>query len=88
MNMNRLRILLALLACLSLAAPVYAAATHTLDKQTAATKAMQRFQGKLVSVDPELRKDTPVYRVKILDSHGGLHTVIIHGQTGEVISAH
>lgn len=86
--MNRLRILLVLLTCLSLAAPVHAAATHTLDKQTAATKAQQRFQGKTVSVEQEQRNDTPVYRVKILDNRGGLHTVIIHGQTGDIISAH
>lgn len=86
--MKQLPIVLVLLACLSLSAPASIAATATVDKQAAAQIAMQRFTGKLVSVDQEQRKETPVYRVKILDSHGGLHTVIIHGQTGDIISAH
>ena len=86
--MNLLRIWFVVLFCVSLMLPVDAAEPHTVDKQTAATTAMQRFAGKLVSVDPEQRDHTPVYRVKILDTRGGLHTVIIHGQTGEIISAH
>jgi len=86
--MKKLQTLLILLACLSFGVLPHAGETHTLDKQTAVATATQRFQGKLVSVDAEQRKDTPVYRVKILDSRGGLHTVIIHGQTGEIISAH
>ncbi len=86
--MKQLPIVLVLLACLSISTSVSAATAYTIEKQTAANLAMQRFAGKLVSVDPEQRKDIPVYRVKILDTHGGLHTVIIHGQTGDIISAH
>lgn len=86
--MKKFQILLTLLACLSYGVLSHAGETHTLDKQAAVAAATQRFEGKLVSVDAEQRQDTPVYRVKILDSRGGLHTVIIHGQTGAVISAH
>jgi uncharacterized membrane protein YkoI len=87
-TMNRFITLLALLLSLTLALPGVAAEAPTVSKQDAAVAAMQRIPGKVISVSPEQQQHTPVYRVKVLDEHGGLHTVIIHGQTGDVISAH
>ncbi|MBI3563360.1 MAG: PepSY domain-containing protein [Gammaproteobacteria bacterium] len=86
--MQRLFTLLTLLACLILSVPNQAKENHTVDKQAAALTAMQRFPGKVVSVNPGYQGETPVYRVKVLDDHGGLHTVVIHGQSGEILSAH
>ena len=45
-------------------------------------------EGKVIAVDESKQDSTPVFRVKVLDTKGGLHTVIIDHQTGNVISAH
>lgn len=86
--MKRLVSIVTVILSLSLAAPAFSAETHTIDKQTAATKATERIPGRVISVSPEYRDATPVHRVKVLDARGGVHTVVIHGKTGEVLSAH
>ncbi len=86
--MRRFITLLVFVLSLTLAANSIAAEPATVSKQDAAVAAMQHIPGKVVSVNSEQQHKTPVYRVKVLDERSGMHTVIIHGQTGEVISAH
>lgn len=86
--MNRFYTLLVFVLSLTLALPGLAAEAPTISKQDAAVTAMQQIPGKVISVSVEQQRNTPVYRVKVLDEHGGMHTVIVHGQTGDIISAH
>lgn len=76
-----------LAACiLSVSAPGIAA--ESISKQEAATIAKSRFQGRVIAVDESRQDSTTVYRVKVLDKKGGMHTVIIDYQSGSIISAH
>ena len=77
-----------ILVCLLLAGPIVAVAAEPVSKQQAASIAKSKFQGKVIAVDESKQDSTPVFRVKVLDTKGGLHTVIIDHQTGNVISAH
>jgi len=77
-----------LLLALSLLAPVYGVAAEQVSKQQAASIAKSKFQGRVIAIDETSQDKTPVYRVKVLDKKGGLHTVVIDHQTGQIISAH
>ena len=63
-------------------------AVEAISKQQAASIAKSQFEGRVIAVHEGKQDNTPVYRVKVLDKKGGLHTVIIDHQTGIVISAH
>lgn len=65
-----------------------AAEPPRIEKQTAAKIATERFPGKVISVNPEQQEHVPIYRIKVLDKNGGMHTVIIHAQNGNILSAH
>lgn len=71
-----------------LSTSVLPAAESHIDKQAAAKIATQRFPGKVISVNPEQQEHTPIYRIKVLDKDGGMHTVVIHAQNGNILSAH
>ena len=66
-------------------APIAAA---EVTKQQAASIAKSQFQGRIITVDESKQNDAAVYRVKVLDTGGGMHTVVIDKQSGNVISAH
>jgi uncharacterized membrane protein YkoI len=59
-----------------------------VSKQQAASIAKSKFQGRVIAVDEGRQDNVKVYRVKVLDKQGGLHTVIIDHQTGDIIAAH
>ena len=59
-----------------------------ISKSEAAAIAQQRFQGRVIAVKPVQKNSRSVYKVKILDKQGELHTVIINADTGAIISAH
>lgn len=59
-----------------------------ISKQEAAAIAESRFKGRIIAIKQKGEKDTLVYKVKILDSSGGMHIVIVNGQDGQIISAH
>jgi len=77
-----------ILFCLLLAAPFSIIAAEPITKQQAANIANSKFQGRVLAVDEGQQNNTAVYRVKVLDKEGGVHTVIIDHQTGNIISAH
>lgn len=76
------------LSCLLLAAPLYSLAAEPITKQQAANIANSKFQGRVLAVDESQQDNVAVFRVKVLDKEGGVHTVIIDHQTGNIISAH
>jgi uncharacterized membrane protein YkoI len=84
----RQSLLLFSLICLLLSGPFTAIAAEPVTRQQAASIAESKFQGRVIAVDEGKQDNTPIYRVKVLDKKGGLHTVIIDHQTGNVISAH
>lgn len=86
--MQKFLILLSLLLGLLLAAAGNSSAAEQISKQQAANIAKSQFQGRVIAIDEGKQDSTPVYRVKVLDKQGGLHTIIIDHQTGNVISAH
>lgn len=86
--MQRVFITLSLTCALLCATPGSYAASKPVSKQQAATIAKSRFQGRVIAVVEGKQDDTLVYRVKVLDKQGGMHTVVIDHQTGHVISAH
>lgn len=59
-----------------------------ISKQDAASIAQSRFNGRVIAVKPEDQKGTLIYRVKVLDTNGGMHIVVIDGQSGKILSAH
>ena len=59
-----------------------------ISKQDAASIAQSRFNGRVIAVKPEEQKGTLIYRVKVLDNNGGMHIVVIDGQSGKILSAH
>ncbi len=63
-------------------------AEASISKQQAASIARTQYPGKIIDVRLIKSGEQPIYRVKVLDKKGGLHIVTIHGQTGNVISAH
>lgn len=87
--MSRIIIILGLVAALAgSASPSFADNTSSVSKQKAATIAKSRFQGRVIAVDEGKKENKPVYRVKVLDKKGGMHTVVIDHKTGQVITAH
>jgi len=77
-----------LLLALSLLAPVHGLAAEQISKQQAASIAKSRFKGRVIAVDESSQNNTPVYRVRVLDKKGGMHTIVIDHQTGKILSAH
>jgi uncharacterized membrane protein YkoI len=77
-----------ILVCLLIAGPIIAIAAEPVSRQQAASIAESQFQGRVIAVEESKQNNVPVFRVKVLDKQGGLHTVIIDHQTGNVISAH
>lgn len=86
--MSRTFIMLSLICALSCSPMFSFAAKPTVSKQQAATIAKSRFQGRVIAVEKDKKEKTVVYRVKVLDKKGGMHTVVIDHQTGQVITAH
>lgn len=86
--MSRMVITLGLVAALVGSVSISYAGNAAVSKQQAATIAKSRFQGRVIAVDVGKKEKTPVYRVKVLDKKGGMHTVIIDPKTGQVIAAH
>lgn len=86
--MSRTVIILGLIAALTGNAAMSYAGNTTVSKQQAATIAKTRFKGRVIAVDEGKKEKKPVYRVKVLDKKGGMHTVVIDHKTGQVIAAH
>jgi uncharacterized membrane protein YkoI len=86
--MQKFLILLSLILGLLFAAAGNSSAAEQISKQQAANIAKSQFQGRVIAIDEGKQENTQVYRVKVLDKQGGLHTIIIDHQTGNVISAH
>ena len=59
-----------------------------VNKQQAASIAKSKYPGRVIDVKQIKQGDTLAYRVKVLDSSGGMHIVIINKDSGAVISAH
>ena len=87
-TMRKFFILISLSFALLFASSGISVAAGPINKQQAATIAKSQFQGRVIAVDEVKQDNKPVYQVKVLDKKGGLHTVIIDNQTGDVISAH
>lgn len=86
--MRKLFILISLLATMLIASPVPVATAAQISKQQAANIAQSQFKGRVIAVDESTQNGTAVYRVKVLDQSGGMHTVVVDRQSGNVISAH
>ena len=86
--MQKFLILLSLILGLLFVAAGNSSAAEQISKQQAANIAKSQFQGRVIAIDEGKQENTQVYRVKVLDKQGGLHTIIIDHQTGNVISAH
>lgn len=87
-NMQRFFLCFCLISTLLFAATGNCATTVAVTKQQAVTIAKSRFQGRVIAVEQSKQNNTDVYRVKVLDKKGGMHTVVIDNKTGQVISAH
>lgn len=59
-----------------------------ISSQQAAAIAQSRFQGRVIAVEEGNRNGASIYKVKVLDKHGGMHIVIIDGASGQILSAH
>jgi uncharacterized membrane protein YkoI len=79
---------ISLLLALSLLVPVHGLAAEQISKQQAASIAKSRFKGRVIAVDETSQDSTPVYRVRVLDKKGGMHTIVIDHKTGKILSAH
>jgi uncharacterized membrane protein YkoI len=86
--MQKFLILVSLACSLMLASTGNSMAAEVISKQQAATIAKSQFQGRVIAVEEAKQDSTAVYRVKVLDKQGGMHTIIIDHQSGNVISAH
>lgn len=86
--MHKTFVLICLCLSLLLAAHMPLASAAQITKQQAANIANSQFQGRIIAVDETKQDGAAVYRVKVLDKSGGMHTVIVDMQTGNVISAH
>jgi len=82
------KLLMGLLLSITILLPGVSLAGKPISKQQAATIAKSRFQGRVIAVDEAKENSTEVYRVKVLDQKGGMHTIVIDNQSGNVISAH
>lgn len=85
--MKKFLLSLALLMMLGFgnATPVEA---EQISSQQAAAIAQARFEGRVIAVEQESQDDTLIYKVKVLDRHGGMHIVIIDANSGQILSAH
>jgi uncharacterized membrane protein YkoI len=86
--MHKVCVLSVLLFAFTIAGTGVSAAAEPITKQQAATIAKSQFPGRVISVDESKRDNTTVYRVKVLDKKGGMHTIVIDHQSGSVLSAH
>lgn len=84
--MHRFFLYLSLIGALLFAAVGNCAAA--VSKQQAVAIAKSRFQGRVIAVIASKQNNTDVYRVKVLDKQGGMHTVVIDYKTGQILSAH
>jgi len=82
------KLLIGLLLGISIMFSGYSFAAKPITKQQAATIAKSRFQGRVIAIDEGKHDNIPVYRVKVLDKKGGMHTIVIDHQSGNVVSAH
>lgn len=82
------KLLIGLLLGISVIFSGFGAAAEAISKQQAATIAKSRFQGRVIAVDEGKHDNITVYRVKVLDKKGGLHTIVIDLQSGNILSAH
>jgi uncharacterized membrane protein YkoI len=85
--MKRLLLIIGLLSVL-LGSTLAVSAEPAISKSQAASIAASQYPGKIINVSLSNQDSTPVYRVKVLDSKGGMHIVTIDGNNGNVLSAH
>lgn len=86
--MKRLLLIFGLLSVLLGSTPLALSAEPAISKSQAASIAASQYPGKIINVSLSNQDSTPVYRVKVLDSKGGMHIVTIDGNNGNVLSAH
>jgi uncharacterized membrane protein YkoI len=86
--MKRQLLIIGLLSVLLGSAPLTMSAEPAISKSQAASIAAAQYPGKIINVSLSNQDSTPVYRVKVLDSKGGMHIVTIDGSNGNVLSAH
>lgn len=86
--MHKKFLLLSLLVSMLVAGTAPIVAADQISKQQAASIAKSQFQGRVIAVDDSKQDGTAVYRVKVLDKSGGMHTVVVDKQSGNVIAAH
>lgn len=85
-RMHRFFLSLSLISALLFTAVGNCAAA--VSKQQAVAIAKSRFQGRVIAVIESKQDKADVYRVKVLDKKGGMHTVVIDHKTGQILSAH
>jgi len=86
--MIKFRILSALLLGLLIAVAYPSIAAEPISKQQAAKIAKSKFEGRVIAIDKSRHDSAIVYRVKVLDKKGGMHTIVIDHQSGNILSAH
>ena len=86
--MKRLVLILGLISVLLASTPLAVLAEPAISKSQAASIATSKYPGKIINVSLSNPNSAPVYRVKVLDSKGGMHIVTIDGNNGNIISAH
>ena len=86
--MKRVVLIIGLLCMLLGVSPMHALAEPAISKSQAAGIATSQYPGKIINVSLSGNDSTPVYRVKVLDSKGGMHIVTIDGNNGKILSAH
>ena len=86
--MKRLVLILAVISVLLAPTPSMVLAEPAISKSQAASIATSQYPGKIINVSLTNPNSAPVYRVKVLDSKGGMHIVTIDGNNGNIISAH
>lgn len=86
--MHKFRILTGLLLSGLLTVSTLCDAAEAITKQKAATIARSQFQGRVISIDESKQDSAKVYRVRVLDKKGGMHTIVIDYQSGNILSAH
>lgn len=82
------KVFIGLIVSLLLATSSYSIAGQPITKQQAATIARSKFPGRVIAIDERKQDNLAVYHVKVLDKKGGMHTIVIDHQSGNVISAH
>ncbi len=81
--MNRILLIIMLLVG-GLASSPDMAFAEEISKQQAAKIATSRYPGRVIDVKPV---NDNAYQIKVLDTDGGLHIVIVNKQSGNIESA-